>query len=462
MASETKLKIVVDAENRTNQAFQSVNTSLSSITGTMKTVGAIGAVAFTAVAAGLYKAVDAAAEAAKVDAQLEAVLRSTSHAAGLFKEDLEDQAKALQRMTTFDDEAVKSVEALLLTFTNIKGAVFQQALPAILDMSVALGQDLKSSAIQVGKALNDPINGITALRRVGVAFTDEQQAVIAALVETGQTAEAQRMILKELGTEFGGSASAQAATYAGQLTQLKNRFGDLQESVGGTIIPVLVRLLNAIAPVIEKTIAWADAHPKLAQNIIFLTVGLTALLAILYPLALIITGLSAMWTALSAVTLASLVPFAAVIAIIAILVASLWAMNESVKLVQEHWADIWLGIKVIAAEAVNSVIGFVENMTNSIIDDMNNVIRMINRVIALAQKVPGVGRLIPKIGEIGRADFGRIDTGTIAANDLAGRANPVSTKASTVVVTGNTFLSETIAEQIGDMIIGRLKLSTNL
>jgi len=30
-------------------------------------------------------------------------------------------------------------------------------------MSTAMGQDLKSSAIQLGKALNDPIQGVAAL-----------------------------------------------------------------------------------------------------------------------------------------------------------------------------------------------------------------------------------------------------------------------------------------------------------
>src|SRR3989304_9647495 len=138
----------------------------------------------------LKKSIDAYKENQDAIAQQEAVLKSTGFAAGLFTEDLQDQAKALQRVTQYSDEATMGAQNLLLTFTNIKGATFQQATDVVLNMSTALGQDLKSSAIQVGKALQDPILGVTALRRVGVNFNKDQQEVIKSLVETGKAAGA--------------------------------------------------------------------------------------------------------------------------------------------------------------------------------------------------------------------------------------------------------------------------------
>ena len=63
----------------------------------------------------------------------------------------------------------------MLTFTGVGKDVFPQAIQTVLDMSQALGQDLKSSTVQLGKALNSPIDGITALSRVGVSFTDAQK-----------------------------------------------------------------------------------------------------------------------------------------------------------------------------------------------------------------------------------------------------------------------------------------------
>lgn len=181
------------------------------------------------------QSLDAFNDSEKQLAQLDAVLKSTKGAAKLTKDEIVNLASSLQNTTTYSDEAVLSAENLLLTFTNIGRDTFPQATKTVLDMSTALGQDTKSSAIQLGKALQDPILGVTALRRVGVNFSKDQLAVIENLVKTGKTLDAQKLILKELNTEFGGSASAQALTFAGRIEILKNKFNDLQEKVGGVI-----------------------------------------------------------------------------------------------------------------------------------------------------------------------------------------------------------------------------------
>ncbi|WP_299589427.1 phage tail length tape measure family protein [uncultured Microbulbifer sp.] len=195
---------------------------------------AIGA-AFAAIggAIGSKAIIDATIRQENALRQLEARLKSTEGAAGLSSEELQNLAGTMQQLTTFGDEAVMEMEALLLTFTNIQGEVFKRATPAILDMSVAMGTDLRSSAVQLGKALNDPIKGISALSRTGIQFTDAQKSTIEALVESGRTAEAQGLILEELEKQFGGAAEAAADTFGGALKQAQNAFGDLLESEGG-------------------------------------------------------------------------------------------------------------------------------------------------------------------------------------------------------------------------------------
>ena len=192
-----------------------------------------------AVLAGLATGVIALAikntmEQERVTAQLEARLRSTGGAAGLAKQELLDMASGLQAVTTYGDESIITAQSLLLTFTKIGRDVFPTALETVLDMSTAMGQDLKSSAIQLGKALNDPIEGVSALTRVGVQFTDAQKDTIERLVETGKTAEAQKIILAELETQMGGSARAARDTLGGALEGLKNAFGDLLEGDTGS------------------------------------------------------------------------------------------------------------------------------------------------------------------------------------------------------------------------------------
>ena len=185
------------------------------------------------IALGLRAVIKNTIEAEKAQAQLNAVLRSTQGVAGVTAEAALKLSSSLQSITVFGDEAVTGVQSLLLTFTKIGSNVFPDATKATLNIAQALGQDLKTSAVQVGKALNDPVRGITALQRVGITFSEDQRRLIESLVDTGQAAEAQRVILAELETQFGGSAEAARNTLGGAIEGLKNSFGDLLEGDTG-------------------------------------------------------------------------------------------------------------------------------------------------------------------------------------------------------------------------------------
>lgn len=217
-----------------NGAIQSVNTldsKLSGLTGTsQKLMSAFGALGVTLSAGYLAtKFVQNTIEAQNAYAQLEARVKSTGMAAGFTVGQLDDMSVAMQRQTTYSDEAVKGAQAMLLTFGKIKGDQFVGATEAVTNLATALGGDLQGAAIQVGKALQDPAQGLLALRRSGVSFSEAQQDVIKALFETGREAEAQRMILAELHKEFGGAAEAARNTFGGAIKALNESMGDLFE-----------------------------------------------------------------------------------------------------------------------------------------------------------------------------------------------------------------------------------------
>ena len=179
-------------------------------------------------------------------AQLEARVKSTGMAAGFTAPQLAAMAGEMQGLTTYSDEAVMGAQSLLLTFTKIKGDTLPAATQAVANLATAMGTDLKGAALQVGKALQDPAQGLLALRRSGVSFSEAQQTVIKDLFETGQQAEAQRLILKELEVEFGGAAAAARNTLGGALTGLKNSWGDLFE-VSRSSSSGIVGFINAIS-----------------------------------------------------------------------------------------------------------------------------------------------------------------------------------------------------------------------
>lgn len=195
---------------------------------------------------GISDMISKASSAEKAMAQMDAVLKSTGGAAGMSKDALVALADAQGKLTTFSKGANVETENLLLTFTSIGKDVFPSALKTVNDMSTALGQDTKSSAIQLGKALQDPIAGITALKRVGVNFTDAQKEQIKTLMDSGHIMEAQKVILAELGKEFGGSAEAAGKTFGGQLEIAKNQISGVGATIASALLPTLTNLLSVI------------------------------------------------------------------------------------------------------------------------------------------------------------------------------------------------------------------------
>jgi hypothetical protein len=202
-------------------------------------------------------------EAEQAGAQFEATLKSTGGTVGLTRKELLGLSDELMGKSLFDDDALTQAQSVLLTFTNVKGAIYKEALPAITDLATKMGGDLQGATVQVGKALNDPIKGITALSRVGVSFSESQKATIKNLVETGQTAKAQALILKELGTEFGGSAEAAASAGTGGWTVLKNKFDNVRETLGGLLaqgtgqgLPILTTLVDQS----QQAMDWIGEH----------------------------------------------------------------------------------------------------------------------------------------------------------------------------------------------------------
>ena len=216
-------------------------------------------------------------EAQKAETQLNAVLKSTGYAAGLTANQIKSLASEMQNLTAFGDDEVLSMQNVLLTFKNIKGDLFKDATMAVLDLSTAMDMDLKSAALQVGKALNDPKVGLTALQRAGITFSDSQKQVIKRLQETGKYAEAQRLIIKELETQFGGSAEKATKNFGGALSQLKNKFGDLFEINATGEFGEMTLAVNALKDALDEVpvkIFTQELGKMVADGITLATDGL--------------------------------------------------------------------------------------------------------------------------------------------------------------------------------------------
>jgi hypothetical protein len=220
----------------------------------------LGAVAgFAALGGGVRFAVGEFEEARKVGALTNQVIKSTGGVANVSAKQVETLAGAISRKVGTDDEAIQSGANLLLTFKNVRNEagkgrdIFNQATAAAVDLSAAGFGSLESTSKQLGKALNDPVKGMSALGRAGVTFSADQKKAIEALIATGTAADrvrAQQIILKEVQSQVGGAAAAQATP----MDHLRVTMGNLAEKAGGVLVPAFDKAAKFLTALLNQMI----------------------------------------------------------------------------------------------------------------------------------------------------------------------------------------------------------------
>jgi phage-related protein len=272
-----KIPIVTTFDNK---GLKNAQSAIGKIGGGIRNIGKgllVAGAATAAIGAIGVKFAKAAEEAAKVDARLASVTKSMGlfgNQAGVVTQRLEGVSQSLMKSTGIDDEKIKSTQALLMTFKEIAitagetGGSFDRATKAALDLEAVGFGGAEGAAKQLGKALNDPIRGITALTRSGVTFTEAEREKITVLTESGRILEAQNMILSAVETQVGGAAEAtKTATMV-----MQTAFGEFQEQIGAELLP----LFNQIATTITETLG------PLAQQLIPIFTSLFEVIAPLF------------------------------------------------------------------------------------------------------------------------------------------------------------------------------------
>jgi phage-related protein len=215
-------------------------------------VGGLGAVGVATSIGAVFRAgFEEYGAADKLNAQFAAGMTSTKNVANLSVKGMNDLAASISGYSGMTDESIGASEQLLQTFTNIRNVgpdkIFDQATAATADMAAKMGGDASSNAILLGKALNDPVKGLTALTRVGVTFTQGQKDQIAAMTKAGDTVGAQKVILAELQTEFGGAAAAAGSTLPGAINKSKVAFDEMSKTIVTGLVPVMLPAINGVA-----------------------------------------------------------------------------------------------------------------------------------------------------------------------------------------------------------------------
>lgn len=307
------------------QKLQSIGTGLAAV-GTGLTA------AITAPLVGLgAMAVNEASEMRDALGQVNAALASMGDVGGRSLEQLTAQADRLAATSLFeDDQILRQVTANMLTFGNVAGEAFDRAQQAAINLSARMGTDLQASALMVGKALNDPIMGLAALRRVGIQFTEEQQAQIKAMQGVGDVAGAQAVMLAELERQFGGSAEA-ARNAAHPMERMRLSLAAMAGDIGTILLPFVDRMATAFSGLTEK---FGNLSPGMQQFVVVAGLVAAALGPILIAAGALVASLGVLLPIIGTIG----APFLAVAAAVVAVGAAFWVFRDDIIPVLQSFA----------------------------------------------------------------------------------------------------------------------------
>jgi hypothetical protein len=315
-------------------------------------------------------------------------------------------AEELERSIAVDADVIKATQTKLATFAELTasvdeaGGAFDRATMAALDLAAAGFGEAETNAVQLGKALQDPIKGITALARSGVTFTDQEKEKIRTLVESNKTLEAQDLILQAIEKQVGGTAAAGASSF----DRIKLSMMQVSDEIGLAVLPLIEKLAdfvaNRLVPVVTAKIkqftdAWKSLSPEV-QKIILVVIALVASLGpVLIVIGKIIIGIAKFGAALKALGITmSLTP-------IGILVLSIVGLGFVINEVVKKFGGWRESMRIVG----NAVISLAEGALNFIINQLNNFVGGINLVI---RGLNVLGFDFKEVGQLAQVEFRRI------------------------------------------------------
>jgi phage-related protein len=339
MAAPAILKIDIIADATKAAAALRDTSDASGKTGSK--LMALGQAAATGMAVGAVvqfgkAAVQAATESQVATKRLETVFQSMGDTTGKAAKQAQDYAGALSKKIGVDDDAIMAAQAQLATFGAVSSesarmaGIFDRTTAAAADLAAAGFGTMDGNAVQLGKALQDPVKGLAALGKSGVTFTQAQRDAIAAMVASGDTLGAQKEVLKAVEGQVKGTAAATATS--GE--KMAVAYGEVQESVGNALLPVLEKLaplLVKLADFIQRNISWILPLAA-AFGVLAVAWNIASVAATLF-------GVS-MWAALWPVLLV----IAAIAALVAvgILIAKNWdTIKEAAAAVWSKMQEVW-------------------------------------------------------------------------------------------------------------------------
>jgi hypothetical protein len=369
---------------------------LGAVTRSLAPAAQVGLVALSAMG---VAAVRAAEEAQQANNRLDAVAKSMNlfgAATNTVTDRLKAFAETNERSLAVDADIIKATQAKLLTFKNLAvtadevGGAMDRATLAAIDLAAAGFGSAETNAVQLGKALQDPIKGITALARSGVTFTEQEKEKIKALVASGKLLQAQNLILTAIETQVGGTAEATATGSQ----KMALAFLAMQDALGEALMPVF----EAFVPLVT------DLFGFLAQNSGVVMIITTAMAALAVAILAVNFALNAN-PIVKVITLIGILATGVVLLINYLVgLSGGWAklfegLQKGLAAVGSFFKTVFDAISNLVTAVINGLATRFENFINTIISGLNGIISLANAALSLVSTVTGgaVNIQVPKV-----------------------------------------------------------------
>lgn len=402
-ASIDKLKSSVNEANQTVKGFgKDANNSMDKLNKTIANVGKTIIAAFSVreIVNFSKECFEAYSNQLQQEQKLTEVMRSRIGATDAEIESVRALASAQQKLGVVGDEVALAGAQQLATFARNTDTI-NTLIPAMENLAVqqngvnVSSGNMVSIANLMGKALQGQVG---ALSRVGISFTEAQEKVL----KYGTEQERAATLAQVITDNVGNMNEVLAQTPEGKVQQLKNTLGDLQETLGAALAPVITEIASAVSRFfaehepqiqnfsqnvlpqiqeatekvfnsIKKALDFVKNHKTLMETIAIIIGSITAAILLYNTYQTIATAVTTAKAAADAAGAVSLTAYAAaqaaaILPIVGV-VAAISAVIAIIVLCIKHWDEI----KAVVIKVANSIAEKVEEMKTKAVEHFTNL-----------------------------------------------------------------------------------------
>jgi len=252
-----KFAYEITSKDSTGPGTKSAAANMESLGDVTKRVGNIMKAAFAGftiakIAGEIKEAINLFGQQEKAEIRLAAAAKNNPLLSGESVRNLKAYASELQSLSIYGDEVVLQQQSFLASL-GLSEEQIKDTMKAAVDLASTGMVSLESATRNLAKTYGGMTGELGELIPGLKTLTKEE-------LEAGKAVE-------YIATQYDGMAEAAAQGVSGAIEQTKNMVGDMKESLGEALAPIVRDVVQAVQPIVEKVTGWIKDHQKQITNV---------------------------------------------------------------------------------------------------------------------------------------------------------------------------------------------------